>query len=268
VLALLPLVVLLVEAVGYLLDRTSYLGMSSAASLVQAVLPRHAHAIGDADPFAFIESLLTAVVGYRSELSWLAVPAFLWFASRLFAGIRTSLSHVYEARQPQRHHRLVLDFLLGYLFGKLRDFGMMGILLSLALVNTALTTAVAVMVGQGRVAGAPLGFLGSGVGRLLAELVALGSAFLLFGLLYRYASPRRISWRGAAIAATMATAGFDIARRFFGRYLSYWAEQGLYSIDGNVGAALLFLLWVYWVGIVFLLGAAAADVWEQGRKQP
>lgn len=265
VLAMLPLGVLVVEAVGFLLDRTAYLGTSDAGSLVQAILPLHAHTVDAADPFSLVEAMLTAMVGYRSQFSWLAVPAFLWFASRLFGGIRTSLSHIFEAQQPQRHDKLVLHFLLSYLFGKLRDFGMMGVLLILALVNTVLTLAVALMVVQDGAPPAPFAILNSGVGRILAEMVAFGSVFLLFGLLYRYASPKRISWRGAAVAATFATVGHDIARRFFGWYLGYWAERGIYSVDANIGAALLFLLWVYWVGIVFLLGAAAADVWEQGR---
>jgi uncharacterized BrkB/YihY/UPF0761 family membrane protein len=40
----------------------------------------------------------------------------------------------------------------------------------------------------------------------------------------------------------------------------------VYSIDAGIGAALLFLLWVWWVALVFLIGAAAAVVYESGRR--
>ncbi len=264
-LALIPLVVLMLEGLGWFLSRTAQIEMADPGQLISALLPLHAHSPSAADPFAVIEQLLATVRDYQSRFTWVAVPAFLWFGSRLFSAIRGCLSEVFEARQPQRHEAPALDFLLGYLYGKLRDFGMMGVLLALAMANTVLSTTVALLASDAVYLAPPFTFLASTMGRILAELVAVGTALVLFSLLYRYASPKKMAWRGAAIAATVATVGFELAKRFYGLYLAYWAGGGVYAIDASIGAVLLFLLWVWWVALVFLLGAAAARVWEKGR---
>lgn len=264
-LALIPLVVLTIEGLGYILAQTTYLQMADPAALLSALLPLHVHTPGAPDPFALVEGLLTTVQGYHSRFSWVAVPAFLWFGSRLFAAIRGCLSQIFEARGPQRHERPVFDFLLGMVFGKLRDFGMMGALLLLALLNTVLSTAVSVMTSDAVALTPPFTFLTSTLGRVLAELLAIGSALLLFTLLYRYASPKRLAWKGSLLAAVVATVGFEVAKRLYGLYLSYWAGGGVYAVDASIGAVLLFLLWVFWVAMIFLIGAAAAAVWDKGR---
>ncbi len=43
---------------------------------------------------------------YGSRLSLYAVPAFLWFSTRLFASIRTALNQMYDVsvRPPKRRH--------------------------------------------------------------------------------------------------------------------------------------------------------------------
>lgn len=264
-LALIPLAVLMIEGMGWLLDQTASLELADPSTLVAALLPMHVHTPGQNDPFAMVEGLLMTVQGYRSRFSWVAVPAFLWFGSRLFSAVRGCLSQIFEARQPQRHEKPVFDFLLGFLFGKLRDFGMMGLLLALALLNAVLSAAVSLLATDAFQLAAPFAFLTSTVGRILAELLAVGSAMLLFTMLYRYASPKRLAWKGSLIAAAVATVGFEVAKRLYGLYLSYWAGGGVYAIDASIGAILLFLLWVFWVAMVFLIGAAAAAVWEKGR---
>jgi membrane protein len=85
-------------------------------------------------------------------------------------------------------------------------------------------------------------------------------------LVYRYASPKRLAWRGSVVAATTATLGFELAKRLYGLYLARSTGGAVYSIDAGITAVLLFLLWVWWVALVFLIGAAAAMVWESGRQ--
>ena len=37
--------------------------------------------------------------------------------------------------------------------------------------------------------------------------------------------------------------------------------------DANIGAAVLFILWVYYTAIVFLLGGVVAETWELRQMQ-
>ncbi len=264
-LAMIPLAVLLVQGLAWLLGRLLGMDGGNPNQLIVALLPTHPHGQASGDPFAMIEGLLETIRAYQSRFSWVAVPAFLWFGSRLFSSIRACLSAVFEAKQPQRHQQPVLDFLLGFLHGKLRDFGMMGVLLALALANTILSTSVRLLSADAVAEGVRSPFLASTLGQVLIELLAIATALLLFTLLYRYASPERMAWRGSLLAAAVATVGFEAAKRLYGWYLVYWAGGGVYAIDASIGAVLLFLLWVYWVSMVFLLGGAAAEVWEGGQ---
>jgi membrane protein len=261
-LALIPLAILVIAGLGYLLDRTEYFGTSDPGQLLRSFLPTQLGRSGGPDTTAVAERLLELIGGYRSRLTWVAIPAFLWFASRLFAGTRVSLSLVLDAPHRKRHHAPALDYLLSYFFAKLRDLRMIGVVLALALVNTMLSAALAVLSAEGIRLAAPWTFFASGLGRILTESVAVGSALVLFTLLYRYASPKRLDWHGAAIAGVVATVGFEVAKRLFGLYLAYIARGGVYSVDANIGAALLFILWIWYMALVFLLGAVAARVWE------
>jgi uncharacterized BrkB/YihY/UPF0761 family membrane protein len=37
--------------------------------------------------------------------------------------------------------------------------------------------------------------------------------------------------------------------------------------DANIGAGVLFVLWVYYTALVFLLGGVVAETWELRRMQ-
>lgn len=229
-------------------------------------LPAYTPRAGAPDPAGVVGHFLELAGNFRSRLTWVMVPAFLWFSSRVFAGVRVSLTQVLGARAPQRHHQPVLDFLLSYLFAKLRDLRMIGVALTLALFNTVLSAGVALLNLDGVQLEAPWTFFASGLGRLLTEAVAVGSALVLFTLLYRYASPKRLHWRGALLAGGVAAVAFEVAKRLYGLYLAYIARGGVFSLDANIGAGLLFILWIWYMSLAFLLGAVAARVWEDGQE--
>ena len=46
------------------------------------------------DPFELVEQIIARLTEAGRTLSVLAVPAFLWFSTRLFAGVRTSLNSI------------------------------------------------------------------------------------------------------------------------------------------------------------------------------
>jgi membrane protein len=100
------------------------------------------------------------------------------------------------------------------------------------------------------------------LGRFLGELLAFSFLVSLFYLVYRYASDRRLPWKTALMAALFAAVAFELAKRLYALYLANVATVGGASGDANVGAAVLFVLWVYYTGLVFLLGGVVAETWE------
>jgi membrane protein len=264
-LAIIPLAILLVAGLGFLLARTMYFDAADPGALITSFLPDHLHSSTSVDPFAVVESVLLKIRGYRSQLTLIAVPTFIWFSTRLFASIRICLSQIFNVRQrPVRGH-FVVSYVLGYLLAKVRDLVMVMVVLLLALVNTVLSAALALMTTRDTTLPPPWSFFVSEGGRLLGNTVAIVFGLALFVTMYRYASPKRLAWSGALLAGGVATVGFELAKRLFGLYLARVAHGGQFTVDANIGAALLVILWVWYMSLVFLIGAAAADVWDHMR---
>jgi membrane protein len=218
----------------------------------------------DGDPFEIIEKLLTGITQNRGQLSLYAAPAFLWFSTRLFAGIRTSLNDIYDVSLRPPRHRW---FVALYLQAKLRDTIMVIGTVILFLTNTLLTTGLAVLQARGTATVPELAFFVSTVGRILTELLAFAFSVSLFYVTYRYASVRRLPWSTALLGAIFTASLFELAKRLYALYLANFASFEALGGDANLGAIALFILWVYYTAIVFLLGAVVAETWELRKMQ-
>ncbi len=263
-LALIPLAILIIAGLGYLLSQTAQFGMADPTAVLASFLPEHGHAVAG-DPFALVENIFEKIRGYRSQLTLFAIPAFLWFSTRLFGAVRTCLSSIFQVRARPAPGGYVVSYLIGYLFAKLRDLAMVAVVVALALANTLVSAWLALLRARGVALNPPWTFFVSGLGQVLGTAVAVLFSLTLFIALYRYASPKRLAWSGALLASGVAAAGFEIAKRLFGLYLTYLNRGGQYSVDANVGAALLIVLWLWYMSLVFLIGAAAADVWDRAH---
>ncbi len=218
----------------------------------------------DGDPFEVIEKLLTGITQKRGQLSLYATPAFLWFSTRLFAGIRTSLNDIYDVSLRPSRHRW---FLALYLQAKLRDAVMVIGTVILFLMNTMLTTGLAVLQARGTASIPELTFFVSTAGRVLTELLAFAFSVSLFFITYRYASVRRLPWSTVLLASIFTAVLFEVAKRLYALYLANFASFSALGGDATLGAAVLFILWVYYTAIVFLLGAVVAETWELRKMQ-
>jgi membrane protein len=231
--------------------------------LFHRFLPPHSTA-ANGDPFGVIERLLSGISQNRGQLSLYAAPAFLWFSTRLFAGVRTALNDIYDVSLRPTRHRA---FILLYLQAKLRDTVMVIGTVFLFLANTLLSTALVVLQARGTASVPQLAFFVSTVGRLVTELLAFSFSVSLFFVTYRYASIRRLSWKTVLLASTFTAILFEVAKRLYGLYLANFASLNAWGGDANLGAAALFILWVYYTAIVFLLGAVVAETWELRNMQ-
>jgi membrane protein len=248
-------VLLVLAGLGQLLEGTTAVP-PSPTELFERFLPPHLR--GPDDPFAAAEALLGRIATFGQKVTLVAVPAFLWFATRAFASARTALNDIYDVslRPVRRRH-----FVVGFLVGKGRDLMMVIVTILLFLASTGITTGLALAQawGEGHVPG--LGFWLSSVGRFLAEAVAFVFIVALFLILYRFGSQRRMPIRAAMVASLFAGAAFELARRLYALYLTDVASYNVAATDANLGAVILFVLWMYYSALVFLLGAVVAETW-------
>jgi len=254
-----PLFLLILAGLSTIATGTG--GEFDPTELLERFLPPH-QAVAGVDPFLTVEAMLLRLTRVARSVSLVAIPAFLWFSTRLFAGIRTALGEIYDVQlRPVRRH-----FVVAYLLGKLRDLGMVGVTLVLFLVNAALTTGLALLAARGQsVPG--FDFLALRVGRYAGEAVAFVFLLALFFAIYHFASLRRPPWRATLVGSVVAAVLFEVAKRLFGLYLRNVVSLRQMSFDVNIGAVILFVVWMYYTSVVFLLGAVIAETWELRELQ-
>ena len=236
-----PFVVLLLGATGYLLQHQVATQQMELGELIERFLPPHPG--GDADRFAALERLFSDVVANRARLTWLAVPFFVWFSTRLFAGLRAALNEVFDTEERR-----------SWAAGKLVDLGMVLVTAALFVGSTVLTTWVSLLEPWSE-----------WFWRFSVQLVAFTSSAVLFFLIFKVTPARRIYWRTALVAALFCALAFEVAKRLYGAYLANFATLDRLASDANVAAFLLFLFWIYYTAFVFLLGGEVAEMYDLVR---
>src|SRR5207245_2533413 len=89
-----PFVGLVLAVVGYLVEYQVAIHQLNVHELLQRFLPDSSE--GKTDTFGFIERSLGDLVGRRGRLTLFAAPLFLWFSTRMFGGLRATLTEVFD----------------------------------------------------------------------------------------------------------------------------------------------------------------------------
>lgn len=259
--AAVPLIVLVLVGVTHLAQLVAGAALAPA-DLFHRFLPPHETGVND--PFGRIERILIRVTQIRSTVSLVAIPAFVWLSTRLFASVRTALEVVTESSlKVRRGHQIVI----GYLITKLRDVGMVLGLVVFFLLNVALTTLLPLITRSDAWASRAMRFFVSLAGQVLTQAVAATFALVLFYLIYRFGTRQRLSRRGAFAGALFTALGYEILKRGYTAYLAKsLTVETLSRGDADVGAAAFFVLWVYATSLVFLFGGAVAASVDPVRR--
>jgi membrane protein len=235
--SLVPFVALLISVLELVLPETTQEDVVSwlvgVASLPEEFDESVDAAIEDAGPPA-------------SATGAVALVGLIWAASGMMASVRSAFRAVWgsEANRP-------------YLRGKLLDLAL--VLGAVVQVVAKASSDIAEELGRGESATA-------GVGSLAQLGASLTLAFLTFALLYRVVPsvPTRI--REVVPGAIVAAVGVHLASWGFSIYLGRFG--GFDDVFGPLGTILAFLLLVYFVAAVLLLGACVAAAWPQTAVEP
>lgn len=262
-LAAIPFALLLLIGLTHVAQAMENSTPVDAAALFHRFFPPHVSTPGR-DPFGAIEALLVRISENRAKLSLYAIPAFVWFSTRLFAGIRTALNAIYDVsvRPPRGRH-----FVIRYLLGKLRDLGMVLMTLVFFLANVLLTNGISLLDSYFTSRGAGNDGVLTSLEQWLANFLGFLFLILLFFLLYRHASLRRVRWQAALVASLFMAVAFEIAKQLYSLYLRGATGYGAAALDASIGALILFVVWLYYSALVFLLGGVVAETWELRAMQ-
>jgi len=232
ILAALPFFLLLLATFGYFVSGQD--AMTDVLTVVHQILPEEAN-------IQRAEELLTGVVGSRAELTIYGIPLFLWFATRLFSAVRSSLNEVFDTYETR-----------SFVVGKGVDLFLVIMTVALLVANALLTVIVA---------NYPF------VGRFVVGISTYLVGMFLFFIVYTIAPTRTMRWDTAVVAAAVASLGFEIAKKLFAWYLSEFATIDRLISNANAIALLLFVVWIYFMACVFLVGAVVAETYDLRRRQ-
>lgn len=249
-----PFIVLLLGAVGYLVQHQVASHQLELHQLLERFLPVHAR-VRDVDAFEQVERALGNVVQHRGRFTVVGVPLFLWFSTRLFGGLRAALNEVFDT-----------DEVRPWPIAKLTDLLMVLVTGSLFIANALLSAGVSYIEARSAASWGH-SFALDWFWRFCVETAAFAFVAVLFFLLFKFLPSRRIYWRTALVAAVFCALAFEIAKRLYALYVIRFATLDRIASDANVVALLLFLLWVYYTAYVFLLGGEVAETYDLIRMR-
>ena len=83
-------------------------------------------------------------------------------------------------------------------------------------------------------------------------VVSMALTTILFALIFRYMSARRMPWRAVLAGGVLTAILFDAGRWLIGIYLAHTTEP---SAFGAASSFVALLLWLYYTAMIFLYGA-------------
>lgn len=238
-----PLFLLMVSLLGYtVLD--SDRAMREVQAVLLAFLPHSQKALADN---------IAVIVANRGSLGIAGFASFLLFSTILFGSVRTVLNCVFEVRQERSLvHGVWIDFLMT---------GATAMLLLLA-VGAGWFLTVAETFAQQFSALRPLvqpGFEFAG------RMIGTSATACLFYVLYRFAPAQTISSWGVLIASVAGTVLFLLAKWGFGWY-AHIAQQNV-EFYGALAGLIFLMMWLYYVSMVFIIGAEIGWVYDRERSK-
>lgn len=231
VFALFPMLIFLAALVG-LIPAPGL--MDSLIEYMTQSLPQDAASL-------LTRTLAEVLRGSHGGLLSVGAVAALWAASNGMGSIMTALNAAYDVTDPRPwwHQRLLAVFLT---------------LVFAAFILTALILLVLgpeIAHGLARMAG--LGEAFTAVWNVLRWPAAVALALIGVGLVYHLAPAVRRRWHWVTPGSVVAVAGWLAGSAGLRLYVAHFAD---YNVTyGSIGGAILLMLWLYFTGLVLLIGA-------------
>ena len=170
-------------------------------------------------------------------------------ASAVFAQLQGALNRVWslQPRPGKASHAI-----LGWLRARLHALGLLLSLAFLLVISFSASATIAVFVRGGTTGW-----------QVLEMTISFGVFVLIFGAIYKVLPDAVIEWRDALIGATLTAVLFVIGKYAIGLYLAHSNVGGPY---GPAGSIVVLLVWVYYSGLILLLGAELTEAVRRGPR--
>lgn len=245
IVCVIPLVLIVFAVLGMILDEPAI--RDRIKMFIDTAIPYREYAeVIEQIVFARVEEF----VGYKRIAGVIGGFGLVLAATSLFSSMRTTLNKVYNVTSSG-----------SILIGKLRDLGMILIILIYFLLSIAILPAVRLLADftyksetiSGIVDGLPEG--------LIFHLITFTLVFISFAIVYAAVPHQRPHIRMIIVSAVSAAVLWQVAQHLFGYYVSHFV-----TLKRIYGAYALFLavgFWIYYSAIVFIVGAEIGRLFKE-----
>ena len=243
--SIIPFTLIAFSILGNLLDNESV--EEQVSYIINTIIPYPQYA-----NYAYnvIISRVPEVVQYKTIAGYIGVFSLLFIASGLFSSMRTILNKIFNVTKEK--HMLI---------GKLRDLGMVILLVIFLLLAIVVLPLLNILIGLANDSEF-LAFLR--IGDLPDVLISIGSTLIIlwmFFIFYKLIPYDKIKKRVSFVSAVSATILWEMARQVFGYYISHIAT--LDRIYGTYALVVVVAFWVYYSSILFLIGAEIGQLYRE-----
>ena len=188
-------------------------------------------------------STLTAIIGSIG---------ILWTASGLFSTIRDVLNRIYKTRSDTF-----------YLWVKLRDIGMVFLILVVFLLSFSSTFILSIFQAIDK------SFFGDAIlnlgftSTLLTHLIGLIFTFIMFYLIFKLVPQGFVSQKVALISSITAAILYETLKYIFIFYLVSFANYQ--RVYGAYAAIVAVIFWLYYSSFTFVIGAEMGQLYKEKK---
>ncbi|MFH1078668.1 MAG: YhjD/YihY/BrkB family envelope integrity protein [Pseudomonadota bacterium] len=175
----------------------------------------------------------------QSVLGWVGIATLIWFSAMIFGAIETAFNLIFRAKA----HR-------NYIVSKLLAIGMIPMGWAVGIASIVVTSVAAILAQQPTIfKGEILILHGFFFRYILPYLVTVS----FFTIVYKVIPHVRISWWSALIGSAIFSALMEMAKHFFGWYVSNYTSYNV--IFGSLQTVVILVIWVFYMALILLFCA-------------
>lgn len=242
---IIPLVLIIFAILGSILDSASV--ENQINTFISTVIPYKQYAEYARN---IIFSRIAEVVEYKTIAGIVGGFGLFVAASGLFSSMRTILNHIFTITEDKH-----------VVIGKLRDFGMVFLVLLFILLTIIVLPTLDILKNITYRFAIFNYFQLSSFEHIFLTIISIVMIFTMFYVLYSFVPYAKLGRKIPALSAFWATLLWETAKRIFGYYITNVAS--LDKIYGTYALIIVVAFWIYYSSILFILGAEIGQLYRE-----
>ncbi len=183
----------------------------------------------------------------KNVLGWVGIITLIWFSSMIFSAIETAFNLIFRAKSYRN-----------YIPSKLLAIAMIPMMWAVGIASVGVTSVTAILAQQPTIFKGEILIIHSFFFRYaLPYLITV----LFFTIVYKVIPPVRISWWSALIGSAIFSVLMEMAKHFFGWYVSHYTSYNV--IFGSLQTVVILVIWVFYMALILLFCAEIISSYQR-----